>query len=565
MSPMLATLLFAFRKYVVDGLPASGVANPSKDDIAAFGRQLELALAAAGGNLIRFETVSEMEADTTRDEGQLAHVYLNNGSADDPANGAYQWADGDWIAAPWYFDAVAAVVQPLVDEAEGYADDAEAAVVAAEAARDAAALYGATLDLTYDPRSGFLLGLGSLNGRRLLGFRITDGRPIFAKGGDIAARLDTLDAQVYAALNGAISVVEEDRSGWAVAARSPDGRVLWGIDRIKSRLWTARGVSITDTLTGATARLAALEAEVFTATSLDLVVVGDSMSQPASPYVNGLASLLPARTQYNLGMPGAKTKTLAIAFGVPDILTLTPTGGVLPISGTVACAYSDHFLNASQCARVEVPDELGRAVVCWLARDAGAGYTIRPATYPAAPIRLQSPARARVISLQVAGADPSAAQALDPLYDKVLSLRVARNDTPYDKGYDGPAIISYAQRMTGLMRSGRFVVVGPTNGKGDVPVAQGGVNAVATQVQAQQTLENNKDANSRMLAAFPRNFASAMAAFQAAGNTIDLTVNGATYAVSNDTVLVSDGVHETAPGGLISAGAAKDKLIANGD
>lgn len=115
-SPVLTALLFAFRKYVVDGLPASGVANPSKDDIETFGRLLERALADAAGNLVSFETVALRDADASRADGQLAYVWNNNGEADDPANGIYQWADGEaeWVAANWYFETIARLAAPFV-------------------------------------------------------------------------------------------------------------------------------------------------------------------------------------------------------------------------------------------------------------------------------------------------------------------------------------------------------------------------------------------------------------------------------------------------------------------
>lgn len=413
----------------------------------------------------------------------------------------------------------------------------------------------ALVDTTIDTRSGYLGGYAAPDGRIMLAFRKTDGRPIFMVGGDIAARLDSAEAAYVS--------VDEDRSGWLVAVQSPDGRILAGIDRFSSRLWVGPR-DVGGDLATLKADVAALESEVYSASSRDLILAGDSMSYVGSAFNTAAGSAMPDRLIYNVGSPGQQTLSIAIAFGVPDLLTLTPTGSVLPTSGTVSCAYSFHFLHTNNCARVEVTDEIGRAVVCWVARDGAGGYTIRPETYPASPIRLQTPARARVISLMAAGTDPSAAQALDPLYDKVLCIRAGRNDTSYDKAYDGPALVTLIQRMAALMRSGKVVVMGPTNGRGDVPTAQGGVSATLTEAQSQQNLANTIDMNGRLRAALPAAFVSPMAQFAANGGTTDRTVNGATYAVSNDTVLQVDGIHEITAGGNLTADLLETTLTAKG-
>lgn len=117
----------AFRDFVAAGIPASGAYEPEKALIRAIGPLIETVAASAGAGLERYATVSAMEAVTDSDDGQLAYVYDNNGDPGDPANGIYQWDDGgnEWVAADWYFGAVAAVVQPLVDDAEDAAELAQ--------------------------------------------------------------------------------------------------------------------------------------------------------------------------------------------------------------------------------------------------------------------------------------------------------------------------------------------------------------------------------------------------------------------------------------------------------
>lgn len=136
----------AFRDFAVAGVPASGDHEPLKADIrAALGVALETALSSVGAGLLRFATVALMDADTTQADGVLAYVYDNNGDPADPANGVYQWDDGasDWVAASWYFAALADVVQPLVDAAESAATAAgDSETAAAESAATAAAGAG---------------------------------------------------------------------------------------------------------------------------------------------------------------------------------------------------------------------------------------------------------------------------------------------------------------------------------------------------------------------------------------------------------------------------------------
>jgi len=82
---------------------------------------------------------------------KLVYVNNNNGLADDPANGVYEYAGGSARLAVSFYAGVATVVQPLVNQAEDAMVGAVAAKVAAEgSAADAAQLFedfGLTPDL----------------------------------------------------------------------------------------------------------------------------------------------------------------------------------------------------------------------------------------------------------------------------------------------------------------------------------------------------------------------------------------------------------------------------------
>lgn len=139
----------AFRDFETAGVPASGDREPVKSEIrAALGVALETALSSVGSGLLRFATVALMNADVAQADGALAYVFNNNDDPGDAANGVYQWDDGatDWVLAEWYFAALVAVVQPLIDEAEAFRDDAEQYAAATEATiRAGAALYAQAL------------------------------------------------------------------------------------------------------------------------------------------------------------------------------------------------------------------------------------------------------------------------------------------------------------------------------------------------------------------------------------------------------------------------------------
>jgi hypothetical protein len=89
-----------------------------QDSLDAVAPAINLAVSSVSAGIDRYETVAVMNADTSKPAGRLAYVYANNGSASDPLNLVYQWTGTAWEEAPWYFDAVAGVVQPLVDEAQ---------------------------------------------------------------------------------------------------------------------------------------------------------------------------------------------------------------------------------------------------------------------------------------------------------------------------------------------------------------------------------------------------------------------------------------------------------------
>ncbi len=112
----------AFRDFATDGVPASGMNDPSKATLRAAFKKLEAEMSSLGSNILRYQTKALMDADTARADGQLAYVY---GDATDANNKVYQWNDGNnlWESAAWYLTQAGEAVQPIVDAAVAEAEE----------------------------------------------------------------------------------------------------------------------------------------------------------------------------------------------------------------------------------------------------------------------------------------------------------------------------------------------------------------------------------------------------------------------------------------------------------
>src|SRR5688572_22120165 len=112
----------AFRDYQTADLPSSGANEPDKAEIRAGLDKLGTEMSAIANDMLVYETKAAMDANTGEDDGALARVWDDATAAN---NTVYQWNGAAWEEATWYFDSVAAVVQPLVDAAEDAAEAAE--------------------------------------------------------------------------------------------------------------------------------------------------------------------------------------------------------------------------------------------------------------------------------------------------------------------------------------------------------------------------------------------------------------------------------------------------------
>lgn len=128
----------AFRLYNVDGVPASGENEPDKGEILPALDQLSLDIAAAqaGITIVADTAARDTFFADAENQGKLVYVNDNNGAADDPANGVYEYVDGAARLAEGFYQGLATAVQPLVDEAEAAAALADASAQSVLDVRD---------------------------------------------------------------------------------------------------------------------------------------------------------------------------------------------------------------------------------------------------------------------------------------------------------------------------------------------------------------------------------------------------------------------------------------------
>lgn len=115
-----------YRNSVVGGVPASGAKEPDKAEIRALFNLIDVAVYAAQAGIATVADLTGRDAfySDAENQGKLVYVNNNNGADDDPANGVYEYVDGTARIAEGFYQGVATVVQPLVDEAETAATSA---------------------------------------------------------------------------------------------------------------------------------------------------------------------------------------------------------------------------------------------------------------------------------------------------------------------------------------------------------------------------------------------------------------------------------------------------------
>jgi len=288
----------------------------------------------------------------------------------------------------------------------------------------------------------------------------------------------------------------------------------------------------------------------------DLVLYGDSMTATGSGYGDNMPALYPSRAVYNEGIGGQRTASIAVRFGVPG-LTLAITGNQIPTSGSVACVPNIPMLAAGSVARVSVG-----GILCDLATPDATNYTLTPVTPPSSAVAVANPAPATITTAWVAGTSAAAATPLTKLQQGVLIIRTGKNDIG-KTDYSQASVLAYVQSMvaTAKARAKSVIVMGVTNGYADLPTTMGGNQP--DQVTSDTRLSQIAALNAALAAAHGSRFIDPLANHIALGGGAAQTVNGNTYVVLTNTVLV-DGIHENATGKANTAALVQAAINSRG-
>lgn len=163
----------AWRNYNTDGVPASGDYEPEKALIRGIGPALDASFATLVMGMQSYATVADLPTSPAPSPGTQARVF------DDPTdtnNVVWKYVDGAWSIDSDFYSALATIVQPLVDEAEGWAEAAAAsaagiasmvpksAMAALSAAQRSYTGTGTRIPLISDADYGTLLGVDIATG-----------------------------------------------------------------------------------------------------------------------------------------------------------------------------------------------------------------------------------------------------------------------------------------------------------------------------------------------------------------------------------------------------------------
>ena len=200
----------------------------------------------------------------------------------------------------------------------------------AKAVTDLAEDYQSTISKVDSNRSMYWGGIMSKSGMVGVGFRKSDGHPIFANGRDLLGDVDDL--------RGTVSLVSARRSGVLFGFKTPSGRLLAHFDA-HTGAWMTGGRNALAEIDRASARLKLVEAAMGNPLAdfpkADWAFWGDSLTAPGSSgnWPSKLAAMLGV-DGYNGGWGGQAFRQIAARQGATPCL-MAVVGGTIPATGTV--------------------------------------------------------------------------------------------------------------------------------------------------------------------------------------------------------------------------------------
>lgn len=439
-----------YRDFVVDGVPASGQNDPAKSDIRDLFSAVDIGIAAAQAGIKIVATTADRDTyyATPANREKLVYVNNNNGSATDPANGVYEYVNGAPRIAQAFYQGVAAVVQPLVDEAED--------------ARDQAVAILPLLPTKMGPDSGYSYALVDPNNRAALLIR-DDGHvtiPVLSVRNSSGTYSDV--SALFSAVPQAIAGPD---SGVAYALVDQNGRAAFVV---KSDGSTTARIS-SDAVRW---RRPDDQAQYPALGSPDMVAWGDSLSEVGSggDWQGKLAALYPGRSVEPRGI-GGQVSTMIAARADAIVTTVTVSGGQLASSGSTALSSVTpdllaHVTDQSIEAAIIVD---GQAIRGTLHRAPNGAYDFTR-TLPGAAVTVPADSRLRPL--------------IAPLDQRIALVRVGQNDIGTGIANAQALVLANSaaivRRLVSQQR--RFLVVGLHMGGGETAgsgsrVAKEAVNA----------------------------------------------------------------------------------------
>jgi len=295
-----------------------------------------------------------------------------------------------------------------------------------------------------------------------------------------------------------------------------------------------------------------------TASLPPLSMWGDSQTAPGSGYGDRLASMMPGRRSYNLGIGGQRLEMIAARMGAVPVTLRRKL--VLPGSGPVDLGADDLSIDLLRgpsdplSVRISVGG-VQAALVHRPGADPKHGlYTLSRLHAAQGTTSLDAGTPVMVLSGTVRGDDPSGAEPLPALFKDVVVLRAGRNNLN-DPGYDIDQGLRLVGRMVDTVQrhTRKIVIIGQMLGYGDLPPQQGGGSTGAERSAALLALQARW--NRELAQRFPGYYADVQAYHVAhgGGESVTLPAQGGTarFTVLTRTAplpVLADGVHENAVG-----------------
>ena len=272
---------------------------------------------------------AKSEAEAARDAAQLsAGVYPNTGA------GLAATTAGQFFSVPSPDSSQYLI---LYQNVAGAAVE-NARYPSAKAVTDLAEDFQSTISKSDSDRSLYWGGIMSKSGMVGIGFRKSDGHPIFADGRDLLGDVTVLRETVH--------TVSVPRGGVLLGFATPSGRLLAHFDA-HTGAWMTGGRDALAEIDRASFRLKSLEAAMGNPLAdfpiADWAFWGDSLTAPGSSgnWPSKLAAMLGV-DGYNGGWGGQAFRQIAARQGATPCL-MTVVGGTIPATGSVTVTTNLYY------------------------------------------------------------------------------------------------------------------------------------------------------------------------------------------------------------------------------